>query len=215
MPVYQLDEQIRFPHPELAEADGLLAIGGDLSPERLTLAYSYGIFPWYNPGDPILWWSLDPRAVLFPNDFKLTKSLKQTIRKYNYQFKINSDFPAVIKACANIPRNGQEGTWISPEMEAAYIRLNELNYAFSIETYSDGKLVGGLYGVQIDDVFSGESMFHFQRDASKAALYFLCKMAESLNIRMIDVQQPTEHIKSLGAIDMDREEFLRNLPAFQ
>ncbi|MDA3911186.1 MAG: leucyl/phenylalanyl-tRNA--protein transferase [Bacteroidales bacterium] len=215
MPVYQLDEHIRFPHPELAETDGLLAVGGDLSPERLILAYANGIFPWYNPGDPILWWSLDPRAVLFPKDFKLTKSLKQSIRKYNYQFKINAEFPALIRACANIPRNGQEGTWISEEMERAYIRLSELGYAFSIETYSENQLVGGLYGVQIDDVFSGESMFHTKCDASKAALYFLCKMAESLNIRMIDVQQPTEHMKSMGAFDMDRAEFLRNLRALR
>ncbi|MEA1873013.1 MAG: leucyl/phenylalanyl-tRNA--protein transferase [Bacteroidota bacterium] len=215
MPVYQLDKQIRFPHPELAESDGLLAIGGDLSPERLILAYSNGIFPWYNVGDPILWWSPDPRTVLFPKEFKASKSLKQSIRKFNYQFKLNSNFEAIIKACATVPREGQEGTWITDEMLHAYKLLNKKNYAFSVETYSDGALVGGLYGVKVGSVFSGESMFHKQRDASKAALYFLCLVADKLGVQMIDVQQSTSHILSLGAKDMARDDFLRNLAAFQ
>jgi leucyl/phenylalanyl-tRNA--protein transferase len=215
MPVYQLDEHIRFPHPKLAEADGLLAVGGDLSPERLILAYSNGIFPWYNPGEPILWWSPDPRTVLFPKAFKASKSLKQSIRKFNYQFKLNADFEAVIKACAAVPREGQEGTWITDEMLQAYKQLNEKNYAFSVETYSDGVLVGGLYGVKVGGVFSGESMFHKQRDASKAALYFLCLHADKLGVQMIDVQQSTSHLLSLGAKDMARDDFLRNLAAFQ
>ena len=215
MPVYQLDEHIRFPHPAYAEPDGLLAVGGDLSPERLVLAYSNGIFPWYNAEDPIVWWSPDPRTVLFPKEFKASKSLKQSIRKFNYQFKLNADFEAVIKACAAVPREGQEGTWITDEMLQAYKQLNEKNYAFSVETYSDGVLVGGLYGVKVGGVFSGESMFHKQRDASKAALYFLCLHADKLGVQMIDVQQSTSHLLSLGAKDMARDDFLRNLAAFQ
>ncbi len=215
MPVYQLDEHIRFPHPAYAEPDGLLAVGGDLSPERLVLAYSNGIFPWYNAEDPILWWSPDPRTVLFPKEFKASKSLKQSIRKFNYQFKLNSDFEGVIRACAAVPRKEQDGTWITDEMLNAYKVLNDQNYAFSVETYADDKLVGGLYGVKVGGVFSGESMFHLQRDASKAALYFLCLYADKLGIQMIDVQQSTSHLLSLGAKDMARDEFLRNLAAFQ
>lgn len=153
MPVYQLDEHIRFPHPAYAEPDGLLAVGGDLSPERLVLAYSNGIFPWYNAEDPILWWSPDPRTVLFPKEFKASKSLKQSIRKFNYQFKLNSDFEGVIRACAAVPRKEQDGTWITDEMLNAYKVLNDQNYAFSVETYADDKLVGGLYGVKVGGVF--------------------------------------------------------------
>ena len=215
MPVYQLDNQIRFPLPELARKDGLLAVGGDLKPERLLLAYSLGIFPWYNDNEPILWWSPDPRTVLFPSDFRASKSLKQSIRKFNYQFRINYAFEDAIDACAGTFRPGQNGTWISPEMKSAYIKLHGLGYAWSVETYRDKKLVGGLYGVQTGALFSGESMFHIERDASKAALYFLCLHAGELGIEMIDVQQSTSHLCSLGAKDMARSEFLSKLAALR
>ncbi|PIF01959.1 MAG: leucyl/phenylalanyl-tRNA--protein transferase [Draconibacterium sp.] len=211
MPVYQLDSGTWFPSPELADDEGLLAVGGDLTAERLMLAYAHGIFPWYNEGDPILWWSPNPRTVLFPQDFKASKSLKQSIRKYNYHFRINHAFEKVIDFCSEIPRKGQEGTWLLPEMKVAYIQLNKLGYAWSVETYCEEELVGGLYGVQSGTLFSGESMFYRQTDASKAALYFLCLHAKQLGIELIDVQQETSHLLSLGAKNMTRSEFLRRI----
>ncbi len=211
MSIYQLDNNVWFPSPELADDEGLLAVGGDLSPERLMLAYAHGIFPWYNEGEPILWWSPNPRTVLLPKEFKSSKSLKQNIRKYNYQFRVNYAFDKVIDFCSKVSRKGQNGTWLVSEMKTAYLKLNALGYAWSVETYCHEKLVGGLYGVQAGAVFSGESMFHLQTDASKAALYFLCLHADELGIQLIDVQQATPHLLSLGAKTMERSDFLRKL----
>jgi leucyl/phenylalanyl-tRNA---protein transferase len=214
MPVYQLDNELRFPHPSLSREDGLLAIGGDLSPERLILAYSNGIFPWYNVGEPILWWSPNPRLVLYPDDFKLHKSLSQNIRKFDYHFAINQNFDQVIHLCSVMPRKSQDGTWITNEMKDAYKTLFRKGFAFSVETFQGNDLVGGFYGVNIGSVFFGESMFHLQKDASKAALLFLCQMAEELNIKLIDVQQDTAHMRSLGAKLMDRNNFLLKLAEY-
>ncbi|MFO7790246.1 MAG: leucyl/phenylalanyl-tRNA--protein transferase [Bacteroidota bacterium] len=211
MPVYQLPEENVFPHPSLAEDDGLLAVGGDLSPERLILAYSNGIFPWYSEGTPILWWSPDPRTVLYPDEFKTSKSLRQSIRRENYAFSINKNFGDVIEACASVPRLHDDNTWITNKMKAAYKRLHNMNYAWSVETWSSGKLAGGLYGIKIGSLFSGESMFYRKQDASKAALKYLCENAENLNITMIDVQQSTQHLLSLGAKEITRADFLKAL----
>jgi leucyl/phenylalanyl-tRNA--protein transferase len=211
MPVYQLPDDIVFPYPSLAEEDGLLAVGGDLSVERLLLAYENGIFPWFNPGDPILWWSPDPRCVLFPEKFVTSKSLRQSIRREKYQFQMNTAFDKVVEACSTAQGRKQGMTWLTDEMKAAYKKLHKLHYAWSVETYSDGELVGGLYGVKSGSVFSGESMFHYRRDASKAALRYLCENAPSLGIKLIDVQQSTKHLLSLGAEEIPRVDFLNRL----
>lgn len=216
MSVFRIDDKLVFPHPDLAEPDGLLAVGGDLSVDRLILAYSNGIFPWYNEKEePILWWSTDPRCVLFPKEFRTTKSLKQSIRKNNYKFSVNRSFGEVIRKCANISREGQDGTWIGSDMQVAYQDLNENGFAWSVETWKDNKLAGGFYGVKIGRLFSGESMFHEERDASKAALMFLCTNAEELNIDLIDVQQSTSHLISMGARDISRKDFLCKLAEMQ
>lgn len=210
MPVYRLPEDaIYFPDPNLAEEDGLLAVGGDLSVERLVNAYANGIFPWFNQGEPILWWSPNPRWVLFPEKFKASKSLKQSLRNKGFTVKINANFDAVIENCAKTKRKGQDGTWITPEMIEAYKQLHKAGYAHSVETYnSDNELVGGFYGVKIAGVFSGESMFSKQSDASKIALYLLCLNANNYGIDLIDVQTHTPHLESLGAEAVEREFFL-------
>jgi len=208
MPLFQLTDELIFPNPELAEEDGLLAIGGDLSPARLLLAYSQGIFPWFNEGDPILWWSLNPRLILFPDQFKCSSSLKRTIHSQKFEVKLDSCFKEVIQNCSNVARIEQEGTWITQEMIDAYILLHELGFAHSVETYFQGKLVGGLYGIAIGKVFIGESMFHTMRDASKLALYHLVDFLKERDFHFIDAQQPTSHLISLGAIEMDRKQYL-------
>lgn len=211
MAVYQLEKDPIFPHPGLAERSGLLAVGGDLSPERLIQAYANGIFPWYSAGDPILWWSPDPRMVLYPDRFRISKSLRRTIQAGGFKATFDTDFSSVIHACARVPRKGQPGTWIVPEMIEAYIRLHELGYAHSVEVYREGKLVGGLYGVSLGRVFFGESMFFTERDASKVALFHLVERLKSWDFHLIDAQVETAHLKSFGAINMDRAEFLRQL----
>lgn len=211
MPVFQLEKDPVFPHPDLAEKSGLLAIGGDLSPERLIQAYANGIFPWYSKGDPILWWSPDPRMVLYPDRFKASKSLRKTIRTGVFSVSFDAEFNSVIHACARIPRKGQPGTWIVPEMIDAYIRLHELGYAHSVEVYLEGKLAGGLYGISLGRVFFGESMFFTERDASKVALYHLVERLKSLDFQLIDAQVETDHLRSVGAINIPRKEFLIQL----
>lgn len=211
MPVFQLEKDPVFPHPDLAEKSGLLAIGGDLSPERLIQAYANGIFPWYSKGDPILWWSPDPRMVLYPDRFKASKSLRKTIRTGVFSVSFDAEFNSVIHACARIPRKGQPGTWIVPEMIDAYIRLHELGYAHSVEVYREGKLAGGLYGISLGRVFFGESMFFTERDASKVALYHLVERLKSLDFQLIDAQVETDHLRSVGAINIPRKEFLIQL----
>ena len=201
-----------FPPVETALADpnGLLAMGGDLSVERLLDAYRHGIFPWFNPGEPILWWSPDPRMVLFPHEFKISHSLRKTLRKGNYQVRTDTCFERVMRACA-APRDAEGGTWIQEEMIAAYVRLHRLGVAHSIETWMDGELVGGLYGVGIGRMFYGESMFSRKTDASKIALAHLALQLERWNFGMIDCQMKTAHLASLGAREIPRRQFLERL----
>lgn len=191
----------------LREPDGLLAAGGDLKPERLLAAYRRGIFPWYSQGQPILWWSPDPRAVLFPTEFKTSRSLAKTGRNRGFEARLDTDFTSVIQACG-CQTLRPEGTWLSPEMSDAYRQLHQLGYAHSVETWRDGQLVGGLYGVRLGGVFFGESMFCRERDASKFALKWLCEYLLEQKVAMIDCQMATPHLLSLGARLIPRMEFL-------
>lgn len=195
----------------LAEPNGLLAAGGDLSPERILDAYRQGIFPWYSPGEPILWWSPAPRMVLFPAEFKVSRSLGKTLARGDYEVRLDSDFAAVIGACAHTPRAGQQGTWISTEMQATYGRLHELGYAHSVETWASGELIGGLYGIALGRMFYGESMFSWRTNASKIALAHLVRFLEQKGFGMIDCQMHTPHLASLGARPIPREQFIARL----
>jgi leucyl/phenylalanyl-tRNA--protein transferase len=197
-----------FPPPEqaLEEPAGLLAAGGDLSPQRLVAAYRRGIFPWYSPGQPVLWWSPDPRAVLFPEEFRCTRSLAKSLRNGGFTLCVNQDFAAVIDGCA-APRAASPGTWITSEMRAAYLALHDLGYAHSVEVHHQGTLVGGLYGVRLGGVFFGESMFSRQRDASKAALSHLVTLCRRNNLAVIDCQLPSRHLASLGVRSIPRVQF--------
>jgi leucyl/phenylalanyl-tRNA--protein transferase len=209
MPMH-LRYELYFPDPEAAsDENGIVAFGGDLSPSRLMLAYRKGIFPWYSEGDPILWWSPDPRLVLRPEDLKLRKSLKKRMKHFEVRF--DTAFSEVIHACAAAPRPGQEGTWLLPEMIEAYENLHALGYAHSAEAWQDGELVGGLYGVAVGGLFCGESMFAKVNDASKVALAALVERLQMNGFELIDAQVPTEHLKSLGAVEMPRELFLEKL----
>lgn len=198
-------DQIWFPEPHLAEEDGLLAIGGDLSPERLMLAYQKGIFPWYSDETPILWYSPHERFVLFPKKLKISKSLRKVLKQQQFNFSVNRNFKAVIQACASVPREGQDGTWITSEMENAYIALNHLGYAHSVEAWENGKLAGGLYGVEVNGTFCGESMFSRISNASKAALAELCN---SGRYEMVDCQIYSEHLAGMGAELISRDLYL-------
>jgi leucyl/phenylalanyl-tRNA--protein transferase len=211
MPVFELTRRRVFPPPELAEDDGLLAMGGDLATDRLLLAYSMGIFPWYSEDSPILWWSPDPRLVLFPEEFRLSRSLKQTIRKGIYTVTFDTAFPEVISTCAEVRRRGKEGTWITDDMREAYCRLYEAGFAHSVESWSDGKLAGGLYGVALGRAFFGESMFSLKKDASKVALERLVARLVRRNFLFIDCQMTTQHLLSLGAREIPRAEFMKML----
>ena len=199
-----------FPDVKFATDDGLLALGGDLNSERLLSAYRKGIFPWYNPGEPILWWSPNPRCILRPDDFKLTRSLKKSIRKNEFTFTIDNSFEEVIYHCAT-PKENRPGTWITTDMKSAYINLHELGYAHSIETWSDNKLVGGLYGISLGGIFFGESMFSEISDASKAALYGLVSCLKLWGFSLIDCQITSAHLLSLGAMEIPRTEFIDQL----
>ena len=205
--------EYQFPDPRTADADGLLAVGGNLSLESLVTAYSLGIFPWYNIDSPILWWSPDPRLVLFPVKFRVSKSLQQRIKSKIYTISTDTDFEEVIRQCARVKRNGQNGTWITPEMTKAYINLHHAGIAHSIETYFNGNLVGGLYGVSLGRAFFGESMFYLMPDASKVALFYLVEWVKKNNFHFIDAQQSTSHLKSMGAEEIPRNKFLKLLSA--
>jgi leucyl/phenylalanyl-tRNA---protein transferase len=211
MPVQILDEEIKFPHPSIADKDGLLAIGGALSVERLLFAYANGIYPWFDEDSPILWWSPDPRMILFPREFKKSKSLAQTIRRGKFEIRFDSDFKSVIKNCAEAGQREEEGTWIITEMICAYVKLHEMGYAHSVETYVNGTLAGGLYGLSLGKAFFGESMFHLERDASKVALSALVDRCLEWDFHFIDAQQRTEHLRSLGARPIPRSSFLTML----
>lgn len=208
MAVFQLSDELIFPHPKLANEDGLLAFGGDLSVDRLLLAYANGIFPWFSEDSPILWWALNPRMVLFPKKLKVSQSLKQTIRSKKFVTTFDKDFESVIRNCSFTNRAGQDDTWITESMIEAYITLHNAGFAHSVETWFEGELAGGLYGVSLGRMFFGESMFFKQRDASKLALYALVEKIKSWNFELIDAQQDTPHLRSLGAELIDLDEFL-------
>ncbi len=195
----------------LAEPNGLLCAGGDLSPQRLLDAYRRGIFPWSSPGDPLLWWSPDPRMVLVPGEVRISRSLRRKLRAGRFAVRLDEDFRAVIAACAQTPRQGQRGTWISAGMQRAYTELFELGHAHCVEMLIDGVLVGGLYGVAIGKMFYGESMFAHVSDASKIALACLCRFLHENAFALIDCQMKTAHLASLGAREIDRDEFVRQL----
>lgn len=194
-------------HDALREPDGLLAIGGDLSVERLLCAYERGIFPWYSDGQPVLWWSPDPRAVLFPAELRISRSLRKTLRRENWRFSLDEDFHGVIERCAETPRPGQDGTWISAEMIAAYCRLHDAGHAHSVEVWRGDELVGGLYGVALGKVFFGESMFSHATDASKAALVALVRHLQASGFALIDCQVDNPHLERLGSRNIPRREF--------
>jgi leucyl/phenylalanyl-tRNA--protein transferase len=199
-----------FPEVKYANEDGLLALGGDLTAERLITAYKKGIFPWYNPGEPILWWSPDPRCVLFPKRYIAKRSLLKSIRKQQFQFSYDQDFETVIQKCA-APRARESGTWITKDMMDAYINLYHLGHAHSIETWKEGELVGGLYGIALGTMFFGESMFSQVNDASKAALNYLIENLIRWDYQLIDCQITSPHLLSLGATEIPRTDFVKQL----
>jgi leucyl/phenylalanyl-tRNA--protein transferase len=210
MPLHILDERLWFPPATDAIEDGLLAIGGELTSERLLLAYKNGIFPWYE-GDLPLWWNPDPRFVLFPDELYVSKSMQQLLKKKAFEFTINKDFSAVINACKIAERNGQDGTWISDVVEKAYTKLHQEGFAISAETWLENELVGGLYGIRLGNIFFGESMFSKKSNASKYAFIKLVQQLKKESVVMIDCQVYTEHLESLGARMIDRVEFLKTL----
>jgi leucyl/phenylalanyl-tRNA---protein transferase len=207
MPLFALDKELIFPPVEFAEPDGLLALGGDLSEERLLLAYRSGIFPWYENKD-ILWWSPDPRFILLPEELKVSKSMKNLLKKESFDFTVNSVFAEVIQECKTIPRNNQFSTWITEDIKKAYCQLHRHGYAHSAETWKDGKLAGGLYGVRLGKIFFGESMFSKISNASKYAFIKYLYLLQSEGVRLVDCQVYTEHLESLGAKMISRKEFI-------
>lgn len=209
--IYFLTDLLEFPPADNANAEGLLAVGGDLSPERLLLAYRSGIFPWFNKDSLILWWSPDPRMVLFPQKIKISKSMRQIMSGTRFTLTRNRCFKEVMEACAEITRKGQEGTWITNSMKEAYLRLHELGFARSYEVWEDKELVGGLYGIDLGHVFCGESMFSKATNASKFAFIQLARDLEEKNYKLIDCQLYTKHLESLGAEEIPRKEFLKLL----
>jgi len=211
MPVYRLTDEIIFPPPQLADKTGLLAIGGDLCEERLLLAYSLGIFPWYSEDEPILWWSPDPRLVLYPDEIKVSKSLEKIIKKQVFDVTFDAAFEQVINLCAGSGRRENEGTWILPDMIDAYSRLHENGYAHSVEAWKDGILSGGLYGVSLGSCFFGESMFTLESNASKVAFAGLVEYLKENSFDLIDCQVSTGHLKRFGAREIPRSLFLKQL----
>lgn len=200
-----------FPPVEMANSEGLLAVGGDLSPERLILAYRNGIFPWFNEDSLILWWCPDPRMVLFPSDVRISKSMRNYLNRGQFRVSKDEAFEKVIQECADAPRQGQQGTWITQKMIEAYTKLFEKGIAHSYEVWQDNELVGGLYGLDLGHVFCGESMFSKVNNASKYALIHMCKELEEKNYSLIDCQLHTPHLESLGAELISREEYLNIL----
>jgi leucyl/phenylalanyl-tRNA--protein transferase len=211
MPVFRLGPELIFPPADLAEPEGLLALGGDLETDRLLAAYRQGIFPWYEQGGPILWWSPDPRLILVPAELRVSQRLRRTIRQGRFETRYDTAFAQVIKACAEVTREHEEGTWITPEMQQAYIRLHELGHAHCMESWRAGELVGGIYGVRVGRCFCGESMFHRQADASKVALVALVQRLAVEGVGLIDCQVTSEHLVRLGAREISRSSFLRFL----
>jgi len=211
MPVFRLSDQIVFPEPELSREDGLLALGGDLCLERLLLAYRMGIFPWYSHGEPILWWSPDPRLVLYPDALHVSRSLTKILKQGRFIVTLDRDFPQVIAACAGTPRENQPGTWITKDMMDAYCRLHEAGFAHSVEVWNRNALAGGLYGVSLGKCFFGESMFARQDNASKVGLVTLAHLLQTWSFHLIDCQVTTHHLVRLGAMEISRKQFLTEL----
>ncbi|MFW6333983.1 MAG: leucyl/phenylalanyl-tRNA--protein transferase [Desulfosalsimonas sp.] len=211
MPIFRLSDKVSFPPPHFAARNGLLAIGGDLSEERLLLAYRKGIFPWFSPYDPILWWCPDPRLVLYPEEIHVPARLKRRIRNSGFQVTSDTVFGRVIEECARVRTENNEETWLIDDMIAAYMRLHELGYAHSVEIWNNGELAGGLYGVCLGGVFFGESMFTRVTDASKAALVALCRYMTANDFDLIDCQVPTCHLMWMGAREVPRRVFLKQL----
>ena len=211
-PIYLIPpDELIFPHPSEANPDGILGIGGDLRPERLLLAYRFGIFPWYGEGDPIIWWSPDPRLVLFPGRLKIAKSMRPYLNRPRFEWTVDRAFSEVIHRCGTSRRKGQDGTWILPEMVDAYLELHRMGYAHSVEVWLDGDLVGGLYGVSFDRVFCGESMFHRATNASKVCLVYLVERLRACGFSLLDTQFTTEHLEQFNIKEIPREEYLRRL----
>lgn len=200
--------ELSFPHPRYADEDGVLAVGGDLSIDRLLLAYANGIFPWFNSGEPIIWWSPDPRMVLYPDDLKISKSMKPVLKQHLFEIRYDTAFEQVMRHCAAVPRIGQSGTWITDDMLTAYAALHQAGYAHSVEAWQNGELVGGLYGVSLGRCFFGESMFTKVSNASKAAFIHLVQKLKEKGFELIDCQVHTSHLQSLGAREIPRADFL-------
>jgi leucyl/phenylalanyl-tRNA--protein transferase len=205
------EDEIYFPDHTYADENGILALGGDLSPKRLILAYRNGIFPWFNEEDPIIWWSPDPRFVLYPKDLKVSKSMRKVLQKEEFQFTFDTDFGAVVQNCQEVKRNKQNGTWITNDMHEAYVKMHELGFAHSVEVWQNGELVGGLYGVSFGKCFFGESMFAKVSNASKAGFITFVQNLANLGFDLIDCQTETAHLASLGAGFVSRNEFLKYL----
>ncbi len=207
--MYRLDEnEISFPHPSLADENGILAIGGDLSPQRLIFAYENGIFPWFNEGEPYIWWSPDPRFVLFPEDLKVSKSMRPYFNQGKFKVTYDTVFRDVMYECQQSFRKGQLGTWITEDMIEAYVKVHELGLAHSVEVWDNGNLVGGLYGISLGKCFFGESMFQKKSNASKFGFITLVRKLKALSFNLIDAQTPTKHLASLGAKNIPRADFL-------
>ena len=205
-----------FPDPRFAMKEGLLAYGGDLNPDRVLMAYRHGIFPWYNEGDPILWWSPDPRLLLYPDEFVVRRSFRKRLRQKRFTVKLDRNFEAVMRHCASVPRHGQNGTWILPEVVESYTALHRRGFAHSVEVYDEeDELVGGLYGISVGAAFFGESMFSLKPDTSKIALAHLVELAKLWNFKFIDCQIPSEHLIRLGARRVERDRFLDELAETQ
>lgn len=209
MTIYRLFDAPVFPDPEEADPDGLLAVGGDLSPQRLLTAYANGIFPWYGDDSPILWWSTNPRLVVFPEEFHTPRSLRRVLNRGTFTFTMDTRFNSVIRQCACCPRPEQEGSWIVDDMIEAYTMLHELGYAHSVEAWQGDSLVGGLYGVSLGSIFYGESMFYHVPDASKAAFAVLVAQLRKWDFSLIDCQQTTHHLLRFGARELQRYQFLQ------
>jgi leucyl/phenylalanyl-tRNA--protein transferase len=206
--MYRLTDALLFPSPEQASAEGIVAVGGDLQPERVMLAYRKGIFPWFESDDFLLWWSPDPRMVLFPDQLKISKSMRTVLRKKRFEVTFNKAFDQVVEACAKVKRFGQNGTWITPGLMEVYSTLHTQGHAHSVEVWEEGSLVGGLYGIDLGTVFCGESMFSKSSNASKVALIFLVKELKKNKYELIDCQVPTQHLASMGAEPISRTKFL-------
>jgi len=209
--MYFLTKELWFPPVETANPEGVLAIGGDLSPDRLQLAYESGIFPWFSEGDPIIWYSPDPRMVLFPSDLKISKSMQKVLHKGKFEVTFNKDFEQVIENCKTIDRKGQGGTWITDTMKLAYIKLHKMGLAKSVEVWQNKELIGGLYGIDLKTIFCGESMFSKKSNASKIAFIYLVEKLKKQHYKLIDRQVYNDHLASLGAQEIPRKEFLKYL----